>query len=148
MSTWQGMQFLPKKFSFGFGFGGEESFKSKKAGELEFFGAFMEEISFHVHFRKPGVRGWTFLWKNFSFMSNFASLTWVIGHFCDEKYLSGPFFREIAGFLDLFYQFLLFRSHWAREKQAIWTFSPENSSFKSICSGKVDLSIKPFIFLF
>ena len=55
------MQFLPKKFSFGFGFGGEESFKSKKAGELEFFGAFMEEISFHVHFRKPDVSGWIFL---------------------------------------------------------------------------------------
>ena len=40
------MQFLPKKFSFGFGFGGEDYVKSKKAGELEFFGAIMEEILF------------------------------------------------------------------------------------------------------
>ena len=55
------MQFLPKKFSFGFGFGGEESFKSKKAGELECFGAFMEEFFFHVHFRKPNVNDRTFL---------------------------------------------------------------------------------------
>lgn len=63
------MQFLPKKFSFGFGFGGEESFKSKKAGELEFFGAFMEEISF---------------------MSIFASLACVVGHFYGRIFLSCP----------------------------------------------------------
>ena len=84
------MQFLPKKFSFGFGFGGEDSFKSKKAGELEFFGAFMEEISFQVQFRKPGVRGWIFLWKNFSFMSIFASLACVVGHFYGRIFLSCP----------------------------------------------------------